>query len=159
MTCLQGIQCGIGIGAGGVRQQRIACRLRERPDGIGHQHLGLVDQVAVLAASHPPDQRAVAGIELFHAANGFDHLRPGQRQPALLGHDHRAAAAGNDAHATERAVATTDQRDHRDARSACIQGGAHDLGNGNQAGIGFVQAYAAAGRSAWRRALRPHRRP
>jgi hypothetical protein len=39
MAFLQRSQCSIRIGAAGIRLQRVACRLREGLDGIGHQHL------------------------------------------------------------------------------------------------------------------------
>ncbi len=50
-------------------------------------------------------------------------------------------AAGHNTHATKATVLPADQSNHRHTGIARVQQGAHHFGDGNQTGIGFVQAH------------------
>ena len=97
----------------------------------------------MLAAHGAPDQRAVAGVEFLDAAIGLDDLGAGHRDTARLGHGQRRAAARDQAAAAIAAGATADQADDLHARRARLDHRAHDLGDGELAGIGLLQPHAA----------------
>ncbi len=97
----------------------------------------------MLAAHGAPDQRAIARVEFLDAAIGLDDLGTRHRDAARLGHRERRAAARDQAAAAIAAGAAADQADDLHARRARFHHRAHDLGDGELAGIGFLQPDAA----------------
>ncbi len=77
------------------------CAGRERGDGgvaeccgiVFHENVGAADQGTILAGHRPPDEGAVARIELPDALVGFDHLRARHADTSVFGYDQRRAAA------------------------------------------------------------------
>ncbi len=92
-------RCSRACSAANMSMSR--CAGRERGDGgvaeccciVVHEDVGAADQGTILAAHRPPDEGAVARIELLDALVGFDHLRARHADTSLFGYDQRRAAA------------------------------------------------------------------
>src|ERR1700722_18635063 len=122
--------------------------LDELPDSHSNLLAVIIDQdirqahrIALLATIDGPDETAVAGIELVDAGPLLDPLGTVQSQARLPRHDDVARKSGSQRHPAEAPDGTGN---HTDNRSEAPQGqdGCHDFGNGRQAEVSFLKAYA-----------------
>src|SRR4051794_30069852 len=107
------------------------------------EDIGGTEQTAMLASHGPPDQGAIAGIELLDAAIGLDHFGARHCDTPRLRDGESGATACDQATAAIAAGPAADQADDLHACAAGFHQGAHDLGDGQLASIRLLQADAA----------------
>src|SRR5882757_1101120 len=115
----------------------------EAPYRVVDESLGAAEQPPVFATHRAPHQRAILGVELLHSAIGLDDLGTGDTDAALFGHGKRRATASNQSATAVAACPATNQTDNLHTRHPRLDERAHDLGDSQFAGIGFLQAHSA----------------